>query len=290
MRCIHYKNTHYLIPIRSSEIIKYDENTQKYSRITEWYEMIKSYVNSDDVREDDAWDLLPNSLAYKNHMLLPFSQANIVIDINMDTDVCCIHQIGNVANRYQDIAFDGHDFWLLSRTASILTKWNYDTSESEACRFSFGNVNPVPYLPYNEISCNRGLIHLYPGQYHHHTILNITSGEVIEHAACDGTTLFVQNCDNGEIFLESKFPSIYLNGSRLIFEIDGQEKKTFFLDREQFKKCFSINSVGRDQNLFEGYRIDLYTFIDECTLAVKCLQKGGNSSIAGRLILQKLVD
>ena len=290
LRSVHYKNSYYFIPIRSSEIIKYDECTEKYSRIVGWYELVKIYMRIDDAQDTDEWDLLPNASVYENHLLLPFAQANIIIDIDMDTDECSIHSIGNAANRYQDMTFDGCDFWLLSRTADILTKWNYNTGESTVCDLSLGSINQIPYLPYNEISYNHGLVHLYPGQYHYHTILSAVDGEKIGHKASEGAALFVQKGGKKEISLELKNIDTYLVESKLNIECCEEEKKQIFLDGKQFQKCFDISSVAYNYSLFEGYRVDLLGFIDKDILANKFFRKKRNKSIAGKSILHEFCE
>lgn len=71
--------------------------------------------------------------------------ANAVVLFDMVSCKSIVHEVGNKANRYTGICFDGNDYWLSPRYAGSVVRWSPETSYKEYDRFpanfSYGKVS-----------------------------------------------------------------------------------------------------------------------------------------------------
>jgi len=122
---IYYKSYVFFISTGYPVIVKYDTITGAYSCLTKWFEKIKMHI------DDEKECLLHGGCARAGKLLLTFCQKNIILEIDIETEKTKIYFINDSDNKgYQDIIFDGADYWLIPRHGKSLVKWNYQSNNT----------------------------------------------------------------------------------------------------------------------------------------------------------------
>ena len=124
----------YIIPVYSVAIVKLNTETDTVDYITGWAEEVKrisfngdAYFRRQIVRKE-------------NKLLMPFCNANAIMEFNCDTHEYEIHEIGIEKRGYSGICFDGEQFLLSPRVKGNLVKWNPKTNYTKAVNMNQCNA------------------------------------------------------------------------------------------------------------------------------------------------------
>jgi len=192
LQCVSYKQYRFFIGVCCSEIIKYDVDKCEYTALNDWFFLVKQYIH--DPKNGQSQDLIANFCVKDNLLFLPFAQANLVIEINMDTNKTCLHVVGKKGNCYQDMTFDGKDFWLLQRQQAALIRWNANSDTyKEYGEYLKQTDQTIQMLPYFFIRCAKENIILYPGFSKECIIINIKTQKVLGRKQMKANTIFLQD-------------------------------------------------------------------------------------------------
>lgn len=106
-------------------IVRLDANTDRVEYITDWIKDIKKLIDNKNVY------FYGKSVWVKDKLIIPFYNANAVLELSPETMECKVYRPGTETRRYQAICFDGENYWLSSEELLGLVKWKPQLSRVE---------------------------------------------------------------------------------------------------------------------------------------------------------------
>ena len=113
-----YEGTVYMIPLQHNALVKYNVECGTITENKKICAEFDKYITD----KDKTYFRFCTYVGDNILMLVPQS-SNVFVKYNLKTDQYTFHRVGNEDNRYDDIAYDGSDYWLFLRKGNIL-KWN----------------------------------------------------------------------------------------------------------------------------------------------------------------------
>lgn len=128
----------FIFPAFGKAIVRLDINTYELVYITEWIEKIeRSGYNENDVF------FYRQCVINDNKIVIPFCNADAVLELDCDSLKTEIHQLSNAQTGYSGITSDGKDFWMSARGFGDLVRWNQHTKEFERISLYKGTSSEV---------------------------------------------------------------------------------------------------------------------------------------------------
>ncbi len=145
----------FMFPEFSKVIIRLNTEIDKADYISGWDEEVRRICFNEDV-------YFRRQVACKgNKLMLPFCNANAVMELDCDTLEYQIYRLGTEKRGYSGICFDGEQFWLSSRTNGSLVQWNPNTNYAKIMELDQNNDVQTLYL-YVGIVCCQKEIRIFP--------------------------------------------------------------------------------------------------------------------------------
>lgn len=280
--CVSYRHFRYFISTRNSEIIKYNVDTGEYSRITQWYQLLKPYINPP-VPLQSEFDTTIFCMTVKNKMLLAVPLLNGIIEVDMDSDLAELKRIGDVTHRYQSLYYENGYYWLLDRGKKAIVRYDEsvgDVTEYDA-HLSLLARAPAEFV-FNSICVSNDKIYLFPHAFSHKVIMDAESGVVL--ALCDSSYAVTV-----EQVIGNTWAQIDVNGDRIIVYIKkcDEDQEGYEIKYEEIKNDVSIQQSGHRVIWHEPVMkiddfLDVYSEIYD--------EKKKNGCLLGRMIYLFSVD
>ncbi len=253
-----YKNYVYFLGHRCPFILRYDTETGEYSRLTQWFELLRPYLP-----ELPTADLPDNyflvSLNIQDNLLFLTSQlANIVLVMNLDTEEMTRETVGEPENRSWGIDFDGTYFWLTDWKTGALTRWRRETGETTTFR---RYLEELPFIendcPFGGPLCFDGRVHLYRSGFLHDVQVDPVTGELLAD-------------DDSDKLHFCLYRSLDRTKLLHIYTEDGQWKARIFRGSEAQPLPFSLEAFNEgmtlepleDERCHDERRLPLAAFLD----------------------------
>ena|GEM_PF-1161710 len=142
-RVIPYGDCVYCFGARSNEIIRYDFQTGRMDRLTDWFLPLRAIVGEyhEHTMENN---LLIACVVHENVLMIAIARTNALLEIRMDTGAWQIHRITVDVQGWQDIDFDGTHYWLVGRIYEPIVRWNRATGDVREYRAHLSLLQDVP--------------------------------------------------------------------------------------------------------------------------------------------------
>ena len=273
IHCVAYENKRYFIGLRCSEIIKYDIENNEYKRLTKWFDLIKPYVTLD-AESTPEYDLLPNFCLRENRLFLPFAQANIVIELDLNTDEVILHEIGDKKNRYQDMIYDGKYYWLLQREKRPIIRWDEENNEVQEYGTFMREMDDIPQrLPFNFIRERNGTLHLYPWMARNGITLDANNGMLISVESGEGLHYFVSE------YCDAKTELIIKNGKSVLRLREGERSCEIELNPKELNKDLDISLMKPQGYLYHDSYFPIEVLFSSGNMSVEYDESVQNKAI-----------
>lgn len=115
-----YKNYLFMLPKFSKAILRFNLNNNNIDYITEWSKQV------DDKIFNEEGYFRKQALLQGDKIIVPFCNANAVMEFNCNTMRCYIYELGTENRGYSGICFDGEKYWLSSKNYDCLTSWDME--------------------------------------------------------------------------------------------------------------------------------------------------------------------
>lgn len=188
-----YKEFLFIMGVNIPVVLRVNTNNNQIDYLTDWIEKVDRLIF--DFRE--AY-FRKQSVLLDYRLLVPFCNANAVLEIDCINLTTTVHKIGAELQGYSGICNDGKSLWLSPRKGGDLIKWNIDTGEIKKIPI-LQNLNNKNRLTYIGISYLKNRKMLLP-------IIEKENDLFIQEDICEmpGEYSFVQEDDENIIFYEKK--------------------------------------------------------------------------------------
>lgn len=130
----------YFLPVFSKAIVQIDTDSNEVIYITGWTKKVENLI----FNKKDAY-FRRQCVLVDNKLMIPFCNANAVLEFNCDTLDYMVYQLGTEERGYSGICYDGHYFWLPSRTSRELFRWNPQINSGEIIGLDYDGMLPKAY-------------------------------------------------------------------------------------------------------------------------------------------------
>lgn len=133
----------FMLPIFSRAIVRIDTDSGELVYITAWLQDVMDLI----FNEKDAY-FRRQAFLSGDRVMVPFCNANAVLEFNCETMEYRIHELGTDKRGYSGIVFDGKNFWLSPRETGELVQWNDqgNTVEIVGLRQNKEEYHPYAYI------------------------------------------------------------------------------------------------------------------------------------------------
>lgn len=141
--CEIYGKYLYVIPIFSKAIVRIDTENDEVEYIIGWAEEVEKLRFNCDAYFKRQIVLLNDKL------MLPFCNANAVMELDCKTGKYIIYQLGEESRGYSGICFDGENLWLSPREDGDLVQWDLKKNQVKMIKFNQSDKlqkNVYPYV------------------------------------------------------------------------------------------------------------------------------------------------
>lgn len=115
-----YQKWIFFFPYRYSKILRYDIENETFDEFDDYLPKFHLYQTDD----KDAYFLSGKRIG--ESVFLASCCGNALIQFDMDNCISTVYEIGNKANRYALVSYDGAYFWLTPRRDTNIVKWNIE--------------------------------------------------------------------------------------------------------------------------------------------------------------------
>ena len=202
MFCGKYKDMCYFVSQSYGGFIIYDMVTGRYKHLLHAQDVEKIFPQGNIGDAFANWEVISGCFIYQGSVFLTSPRANIILEVNLETEKIRQHIVGDSGWSYQDISRDGKDFWILQKKSGILVKWNYESGEANEYTTHLSAIADASLeYPFGFINCRDGKIELYATSSSCNIKLNPLAGKDVEMIPVDGK--------EGVIFFQNIYPNGY---------------------------------------------------------------------------------
>lgn len=110
----------FFMPYNGDTIVRYNKENEKYETFTDWYKLIRNYSQN-----KEGLVFTNGAVLVKNSIFVPFYQAPVVLEFNINNFKAVIHKIDCSLSGFGGMDNDGDDFWIIPNSSGAIVKWNY---------------------------------------------------------------------------------------------------------------------------------------------------------------------
>lgn len=135
-----YKNYLFILPVFSKAIIRINLLNDELKYIQDWSMQVQEHI----FNPNDGY-FRRQSVINGDKLIVPFCNANAVLELNCDTLQSKIYELGSQQRGYSGIYYDGEKFWLSPRSSGNLASWNLETNTISYTDANQGEMENTPY-------------------------------------------------------------------------------------------------------------------------------------------------
>lgn len=106
----------YMIPTRYPAILKYDVADKRYTRLTQWKQMM--------VLEEDTTAFMDYEVVEERYIYIPCRFENTILMLDTFSDEFLKYSVDGVQEGFRAITYDGRNFWLEPTSGREIIVWN----------------------------------------------------------------------------------------------------------------------------------------------------------------------
>jgi len=118
---INYDKYLFFMPHSYKAIMRFNAETKEFVFFDDWLEPLSRLITD----EKDPFFNTPLRIT-ENTIMLSSYRANAVVEFNMETLKSKVYEVGQKGDLYNNICFDGKDYWLSLWNRNSIIKWNPD--------------------------------------------------------------------------------------------------------------------------------------------------------------------
>lgn len=170
---VQYKNYVFFVPCSYPAIVRLDTSTDQLDYFSDWLDELERLTT--DFNDVYFWH---KAVVIGSSLITAACNSNAVLVFDMETGASTVREIGDKANRFSDICYDGSDFWLSPRNEGPIVKWNMESNKwVEFGEFPEGYVSGK--LSFNDIIYLDGYVWLFPYRANKALKVGIQDGKIV---------------------------------------------------------------------------------------------------------------
>lgn len=155
-----YKNYLFILPVFSKAIIRLNLLNDELQYVQDWSIQAQKYI----FNSNDGY-FRRQSVINGNKLIVPFCNANAVLELNCDMLQSKIYELGLQPRGYSGIYYDGEKYWLSPRTTGNLVIWNWETNTIKPANIEQEEKENSSYAYVGVLSYNEKITMFSSGQY-----------------------------------------------------------------------------------------------------------------------------
>jgi hypothetical protein len=173
-----FKNFIYFIPHRFPAIMRLNMDTKEIEYFSEWVNEISKLQ----VSKQEEWKsiIFWSFCVVDAEIALLICGANAIMFFNMETGNYEINSIGEKIEQYNNICFDGQNYYISPFYKNYIIKWNRKSNEILTIKFPNTFSRRENKLPNFSVKYINGYVWLFPCAANNAYKININTNEIIE--------------------------------------------------------------------------------------------------------------